>query len=149
VDNEWVGLGAGEFIERYVFPHGELPHLSLAIREMSVAGLDVADVECLRAHYALTLQHWTERLEHGRVQAKALVGDRRYRIWLLYLAGCAYGFEHNWMSIYQVLGCKASNTGRSPMPWTREYMYGSRAGTADKTPRPANPETLYTSPEAG
>jgi cyclopropane-fatty-acyl-phospholipid synthase len=149
VDNEWVGLGAGEFIERYVFPHGELPHLSLAIREMSANGFDVADVECLRDHYALTLQHWTERLEHGHVQAKALVGDRRYRIWLLYLAGCGYGFEHHWISIYQVLGCKASNAGRSPLPWTREYMYRSRTDTAHNAPQPANPEKIYTPTDAG
>lgn len=55
VDSRWVGLGAGEFIERYVFPNGELPHVSLAIRELSETGLELADAESLRRHYALML----------------------------------------------------------------------------------------------
>jgi len=123
VDNACVGLGVGEFIEKYVFPHGELPHLSLAVREMSAQGLEVADVECLREHYALTLRHWARRLEQNSAVAKSLVGDRRYRIWLYYLAGCAHGFQHNWVTVYQVLCGKPLETGKSPLPWTRDYMY--------------------------
>jgi len=134
VENAWVGLGVGEFIDKYVFPHGELPHLSLAVREMSVQGLEVADVECLREHYALTLRHWARRLEQNGVVAKSLAGDRRYRIWLFYLAGCAHGFEHNWVTVYQVLCGKPLESGKSPLPWTREYMYEasqSRESPAD------------------
>jgi len=123
VDNAWVSMGIGEFIDRYVFPHGELPHLSLAVREMSAQGLEVADVECLREHYALTLRHWAQRLEQNSVAAKSLAGDRRYRIWLFYLAGCAHGFQHNWVTIYQILCGKPLESGKSPLPWTREYMY--------------------------
>lgn len=58
-----VGRGAGDFIERYVFPNGELPHLAMMTAEISEAGLEVVDVESLRLHYARTLDHWSERLE--------------------------------------------------------------------------------------
>lgn len=140
VDNRWVGLGVGEFIDKYVFPHGALPHLSLAVREMSAQGLEVADVECLREHYALTLRHWARRLEQNSVRAKSLAGDRRYRIWLFYLAGCAHGFQRNWVTIHQILCGKPLESGKSAMPWTRDYMYadGAEAATAlDATADPA------------
>src|SRR5690606_36937160 len=58
VDGRQVGQGAGKFIGRYVFPHGELPHLSMAIARMSDQGFEVLDVEGLRLHYARTLEHW-------------------------------------------------------------------------------------------
>ncbi|HET9699313.1 MAG TPA: cyclopropane-fatty-acyl-phospholipid synthase family protein [Burkholderiales bacterium] len=125
-DSRWVGLGAGEFIERYVFPHGELPHLSLVVREMSAQGLEVVDVESLRRHYARTCQLWAERLEAAHLDARAMAGERRYRIWLLYLAGCAHAFEHNWVSIHQVLGTRTPADGRSVQPWSRAHLY---AGT--------------------
>ncbi|MGB5082386.1 MAG: cyclopropane-fatty-acyl-phospholipid synthase family protein [Burkholderiales bacterium] len=121
-DSRWVGLGAGEFINRYVFPHGELPHLSLVLREMSVAGLEVADVESLRRHYALTCLEWARRLEQNRERAIAAAGDKRYRIWQIYLAGCAHGFEHSWMNIYQVLARKEAAIS-NPLPLTRDYLY--------------------------
>jgi cyclopropane-fatty-acyl-phospholipid synthase len=121
-DNSWVGLGAGEFINRYVFPHGELPHVSLVLREMALAGFEVADVESLRRHYARTCFEWARRLEQNREAAIALAGDKRYRIWQIYLAGCAHGFAHEWMNIYQVLARK-EGASRNPLPLTREYMY--------------------------
>jgi cyclopropane-fatty-acyl-phospholipid synthase len=121
-DNRWVGLGAGEFIDRYVFPQGELPHLSTVTREMAMASLEVTDVESLRRHYARTCGEWADRLEAQRDRAIASAGDKRVRIWQVYLAGCAYGFEQGWMNIYQVLGCK-DGLAKSPVPMTREYMY--------------------------
>ncbi len=124
-DNRWVGLGAGEFINRYVFPHGELPHLSLVLREMAGAGLEVVDAESLRRHYARTCLEWAKRLEQNREQAIAAAGDKRYRIWQIYLAGCAHGFENEWMNVYQVLARK-EGAGSNSLPLTRDYMY--RAG---------------------
>ncbi len=124
-DNRWVGLGAGEFINQYVFPHGELPHLSLVLREMALAGLEVADAESLRRHYALTCLEWAKRLEQNREQAIAAAGDKRYRIWQIYLAGCAHGFENEWMNVYQVLA-RRKGAASNPLPLTRDYMY--RAG---------------------
>jgi cyclopropane-fatty-acyl-phospholipid synthase len=123
-DSRWVGLGAGEFVSRYVFPHGELPHLSVVLRETASAGLEVADVESLRRHYARTCLEWARRLEQNREQAIAAAGDKRYRIWQIYLAGCAHGFEHEWMNIYQVLARKEGGAS-NPLPLTRDYMYRS------------------------
>lgn len=115
-----VGLGAGRFIERYVFPDGELPHLSLVLKEMSRAGLEAADVESLRRHYARTCRQWARRLEQQRERAIAAAGEKRYRIWQVYLAGCAHGFAKGWINIYQVLAAKNHD---HPLPLTRDYMY--------------------------
>ena len=123
-DSRWVGLGAGEFIHHYVFPHGELPHLSLVLREMAGAGLEATDIESLRRHYARTCLEWAKRLERNRERAIAAAGDKRYRIWQIYLAGCAHGFDREWMNIYQVLARKADGA-LNPLPLTRDYMYRS------------------------
>ena len=122
-DSRELGLGAGQFIDRYVFPYGELPHLALVLKEMSAAGLEATDVESLRRHYARTCYEWANRLESNRDRAIAVAGDKRLRIWQIYLAGCAYGFANGWINIYQVLGCNAENTEAKPLPLTREYMY--------------------------
>jgi cyclopropane-fatty-acyl-phospholipid synthase len=108
--------GGGEFIERYVFPH-----ISLALKEMCAAGLEPVDVENLRRHYALTLDHWTIRFEVESEQLLQLAGEKTYRIWRMYLAGCAYGFAHDWMALYQILAVKSGATALS-LP--RDYMYG-------------------------
>lgn len=121
-----VGLGAGEFIDRYVFPHGELPHISLVMHDMAAEALDVVDVESLQRHYAKTCAFWAQRLERNRDRAIALVGERRYRIWSVYLQGCAHGFAKGWMTIYQVLACKAGEPGLNRLPLTREYMYAKQ-----------------------
>jgi len=126
-DSSWVGLGAGEFINRYVFPHGELPHISLVMHEMASAGLEIADVESLRRHYARTCFEWARRLEENRDKAIASAGAKRYRIWQIYLAGCAHGFSNEWMNIYQVLARKQGG-GANPLPLTRDYMYGGSRG---------------------
>lgn len=118
-----VGLGAGDFIGKYVFPHGELPHLSLVIKEMGAAGLEVMDAETLRLHYAKTLEHWSARLEASLDKARALAGEKRLRIWRAYLAGCAHAFAQGWVSIQQVLATKTGDPRRNPLPWSREYMY--------------------------
>lgn len=110
--------GNGEFIERYVFPHGELPHIGLALKAMQEGGLEVLDVENLRRHYAKTCGLWVDNFEARADEIKRLAGDRRYRIWRVYLAGCAYAFNQDWISLYQVVCAKA---GRNPsgLPWSR------------------------------
>jgi len=122
-DSRGVGLGAGEFINRYVFPHGELPHIALVLREMSHAGMDAVDVESLRRHYARTLEIWASRLEREKARAIQAAGEKRYRIWAVYLQGCSYGFAQGWMTIYQVLACKQGGARMNPLPLTRGYMY--------------------------
>lgn len=124
-DSREVGLGVGEFIDRYVFPDGELPHISLVMREIEAAGLESTDVESLRRHYAKTCGIWADNLERDRARAIDLAGARRYRIWSIYLAGCAHAFNVNWINIYQVLAAKRTLPGLNPLPLTRDYMYRS------------------------
>ena len=125
VDNGGAAYGAGDFIEQYVFPHGELPHISLVLRSMQEAGLETVDVENLRRHYARTCGIWADNFETHGERIRQLVDDRQFRIWRLYLAGSAYAFEQDWISLYQVMCVKA---GRPPanLPWSRAYMYAPR-----------------------
>ena len=117
-------LGAAQFIEKYVFPSGELPHISLALKDMQTAGLEALDVECLRRHYARTLTMWSANYEQHAEAARAMVDETTFRVWRIYLAGCAHAFTQNWVSIYQVLACKAGNSAAlNPTPWSRAYMY--------------------------
>ena len=123
VNNSAVGLGAGEFIGRYVFPKGELPHLHREIHDMSEQDFEVHDVESLRPHYARTLGLWSAAFERNFAQAVEASSERTARIWRIYLAGCAYGFEQGWMSIYQVLATRRTKPGRTALPLTRDWMY--------------------------
>ena len=113
--------GNGEFIEKYVFPQGELPHIGLALKAMQEGGLEVLDVENLRRHYAKTCAMWVDNFEAHADEIKRLAGDRRYRIWRVYLAGCAYAFEQDWISLYQTVCVKAGSKS-SNIPWSRNYM---------------------------
>ncbi len=118
--------GGGEFIERYVFPHGELPHIGLVLKTMQEGGLEALDVENLRRHYAKTCSIWADNFEQHAQQIQDIAGDKRYRIWRVYLAGCAYAFESDWISLYQVVCTKAGHT-QAELPWSRNYMYGEKA----------------------
>ncbi len=118
-----IGSGVGDFVQTYVFPHGELPHLHVATREMARAGFEILDVESLRPHYAKTLQQWSRRLDAHLEVAVRAVNERTLRIWRAYLAGSAYGFAQGWMSIYQLLGSRHARPGASDGPLTRDYMY--------------------------
>jgi len=124
--NRAVGLGAGEFIGRYVFPKGELPHLHREIHDMSEQDFEVHDVESLRPHYARTLEIWRAAFEKHFSEAVRASSERTARIWRIYLAGCAYAFEQGWISIYQVLATRRAKPGRTELPLTRDWMYGPR-----------------------
>jgi cyclopropane-fatty-acyl-phospholipid synthase len=117
------GPPGGEFINRYVFPGGAVPHLSRVIFEIARAGLEFADAEDLRPHYARTLMHWTRRLEARRDEAIGAAGEQRYRIWRVYLAGMAQAFERNWLSVAQVLSFRPAQNGAAFRPWARAYQY--------------------------
>jgi cyclopropane-fatty-acyl-phospholipid synthase len=117
-----TALGGGEFIDRYVFPDGELPHISLALESMQMGGLEAVDVESLRRHYAHTLDIWADNFEAKAEEAKKLVDDEKFRIWRVYLAGCAYAFEHDDVSLYQVV-CRKAGRSATTLPWSRRYMY--------------------------
>lgn len=122
---EGLGSGISDFIEEYVFPGGELVHVSQVIQSLSTHGLECWDVESLRPHYARTLWHWVDRLETQRQAAIAIVGEEKYRIWQIYMAGSAHAFERGWMSIFQILAGKPQADGRLPYPLTRDHVYSN------------------------
>jgi cyclopropane-fatty-acyl-phospholipid synthase len=123
VDGRPVGRGAGDFIDRYVFPNGELPHVARISADISEAGLEVVDVESLRLHYAKTLEHWSTRLENKLDEAAEMVPPHILRIWRLYLAGCSYAFSKGWINLHQILAVKPFADGSHDLPWTREDIY--------------------------
>ncbi len=110
------------FIDRYVFPDGELVPLATTVDALEGAGFEVRDVESLREHYALTLRAWVANLERHRDEAARLTSPARARIWRLYMAGSALAFEANRIGVNQVLGVKTGPRGTSGMPRTRNYI---------------------------
>lgn len=117
-----TAYGGGEFIDKYVFPHGELPHIGLVLKAMQEGGLEALDVENLRRHYARTCSIWVDNFETHADQIKMLTDDKHYRIWRVYLAGCAHAFAHDWISLYQVVCAKAGRDA-SALPWSRKHIY--------------------------
>jgi cyclopropane-fatty-acyl-phospholipid synthase len=110
-----------DFINRYVFPNGELDCVSNIQLGMERAGFEIQDVEALRRHYALTLRHWVQRLEENRDAALCEVDEPTYRVWRLYMAACALEFEAGGTGIYQIL---ASRRGvATSLPLTRQDIY--------------------------
>jgi len=123
-DSGATPLGAASFIDKYVFPHGELPHVSLALKDIQASGLEPLDVECLRRHYARTLGLWAQNYESHSDAIRELVDETTYRVWRIYLAGCAQAFSQNWVSVYQILACTAGSAEHlNPTPWSRAFMY--------------------------
>jgi cyclopropane-fatty-acyl-phospholipid synthase len=110
------------FIDRYVFPDGELVPLNTSLRAAEECGFEVRDVESLREHYALTLHHWVRRLEDHAEQARQITDETTYRIWRLYMAASAHRFRSARLNLYQMLLGKLLN-GQSGVPWTRRDWY--------------------------
>ncbi len=114
--------GDGLFIDRYVFPDGELPSLGEVITCAEAAGFETRDVESLREHYALTLRQWVGRLERASEAAIAASDEPTYRTWRLYMAASAHGFASGRLGLDQVLLAK-QNAGRASVPLTRDDIY--------------------------
>ena len=112
-------VGPRSFMARYVFPDGELIDVGRVVLAMEQAGFEVRDVESLREHYAKTLRAWVGNLRQHWEGAVAEVGVRRARVWWLYMAASAIGFEDGGISVHQVLGVVPAPDGRSGMPRTR------------------------------
>ena len=93
------------------------------IEGLAAQGLEVIDAEALREHYAQTLWHWVDRLEANADAARKEVGEERFRVWRIYMAGSAHAFDRGWMSLWQLLAGKPLADGRLPHPLTRDYMY--------------------------
>jgi cyclopropane-fatty-acyl-phospholipid synthase len=135
VYNPQLGHGMGNFIEKYIFPGGELTHIGHVMTNMANGGLEALDVENLRPHYARTLWAWSDALEgHLETASRILEGEngaRALRAYRLYLAGCASGFENGWVALHQVLA-QHTSTGRTDeldrpadqsYHWRRDYIY--------------------------
>ena len=145
VDHRQLGAGMGDFIEKYIFPGGELLHVSALSEHLASAGLELLDLENLRPHYARTLWDWSNALEGQLGDAQRLLAEgstpaqaeKTLRAYRLYLAGSAMSFEQGWISLYQLLAAKPTghvsdsheNGGpvlrgaQSSYPFNRGYMY--------------------------
>jgi len=110
------------FIDKYVFPDGELLPINTVLRIAESSGFEVRDVENLREHYSLTLGRWVGNLEANAEKARAIAGDVVYRTWRLYMAGSAHAFRTGRLNLFQVLLSKAKH-GASGLPLTREDWY--------------------------
>jgi cyclopropane-fatty-acyl-phospholipid synthase len=112
-------------LAKYIFPGGELDHLGHMIQCMESTGFDVHDVEGWRDHYSQTCRLWCQRLEANRDEAIRQVGEEKYRLWVLYLAGCVFALGDGGARIYQTVATKQQAKGLSGMPCTREHLYRS------------------------
>ena len=112
---------ADPFIDRYVFPDGELLPIGWLITQMNAAGFEIRHEENLREHYAKTLAGWSANLEANWDACVAEAGERRARVWRLYMPACQVGFDLNNIQLHQVLGVKLGADARSGFPLRPAY----------------------------
>ena len=138
-DHDQLGAGMGDFIEKYIFPGGELLHISQVLRDMAHGGLEMVDTENLRPHYARTLWAWSDALEAQLDAAQRVLAStsnaarsgKILRAYRLYLAGSAMSFEQGWISLHQILAVRPSGDtsvgvmkgAQSSYPFRRDYIY--------------------------
>jgi cyclopropane-fatty-acyl-phospholipid synthase len=134
-----LGAGMGDFIDKYIFPGGELLHVSHVLKDLSQGGLEMVDIENLRPHYARTLWSWSDALESRLGEARMVLettgsvedASKVLRAYRLYLAGCAMCFEQGWISLHQILATRPDGQpesgslkgAQSAYPFNRGYMY--------------------------
>lgn len=139
VSNVELGAGMGDFINRYIFPGGELMHVSRVLHDVAASGLEMLDTENLRPHYARTLWAWSDALEAQLDEAQKILqaqydeakAAKALRAYRLYLSGSAMGFEHGWIALHQMLCSRpdgdlhsgAMTGAQSGYPFNREYIY--------------------------
>lgn len=107
------------FMDRYVFPDGELESIGATVSALDGAGFEIRDVENLREHYALTLREWVTRLESNWPRAASLTSEGRARVWRLYMVGCVIAFQTGDITVNQTLAVARRHDGASGMPLTR------------------------------
>ncbi|MDH5761423.1 MAG: cyclopropane-fatty-acyl-phospholipid synthase family protein [Nitrospinota bacterium] len=113
---------ATSFMNRYVFPDGDLVPLKKTINLAEDTGFEVRDVENLREHYAQTLRLWVENLERRQEAIRKICGEVTWRIFKLYMTACAHNFSMGNLHLFQTLMAK-SDHGRTPLPATRSDWY--------------------------
>lgn len=130
----------GRFIDRYVFPDSELEAPGKIISAMHDHGLEMRHEENLREHYAMTLRDWGANLHRGWDEAVAEVGERKARVWRLYMAASRVALELNQLQLHQVLGVRLTEDGRSGMPLRPDW------GTSRRLTKGARPVAVDTEP---
>lgn len=154
--NTQLGAGMGDFIGKYIFPGGELLHVSTVLNDLAGSGLEMVDAENLRPHYARTLWAWSDALEARLDAARGVLAadggpehaERVLQAYRLYLAGSAMGFERGWISLHQLLATRPDEGmhggallgAQSVYPFNRLYMY-SQEPTCSTNSNPAPPQT--------
>ena len=139
LENRQLGAGMGDFIEKYIFPGGELLHVSAVMEHLARGGLELVDAENLRPHYARTLWDWSNALEAQLDEARQVLAadgdsvraEKTLRAYRLYLAGSAMSFEQGWISLHQLLATRPTGQvcttpvrgAQSVYPYNREYIY--------------------------
>jgi cyclopropane-fatty-acyl-phospholipid synthase len=141
LDYHQLGAGMGDFIEKYIFPGGELLHVTHVLQDTAAAGLEMVDTENLRPHYARTLWAWSDSLEAQLDTAREVLkrgggrqeenAERILRAYRLYLAGSAMSFEQGWIALHQMLSTKRDGNveartlrgAQSEYPFVRDYIY--------------------------
>jgi len=108
------------FVNRYIFPDGELTGPAKIVTALTNEGWELQHEENIRVHYAKTLHHWRMNLEDNWDAAVAEVGERKARVWRLYMAASEYGFSHNIIQLHQFLGTNTVD-GISGMPLRPEF----------------------------
>ena len=138
-DNDQLGAGMGDFIEKYIFPGGQLLHAGEVLTHMARGGLEMLDTENLRPHYARTLWDWSDALEARLDEASEVLAvdggreraEKILRAYRLYLAGSAMSFEQGWLALHQILASRPADAGhdkkitgaRGVYPFRRDYIY--------------------------
>jgi cyclopropane-fatty-acyl-phospholipid synthase len=138
-DNDQLGAGMGDFIEKYIFPGGQLLHAGEVLTHMARGGLEMLDTENLRPHYARTLWDWSDALEARLEEASQVLAvdggreraEKILRAYRLYLAGSAMSFEQGWLALHQILASRPADAGhdkkitgaRGVYPFRRDYIY--------------------------
>ena len=122
------------FVNRYVFPDGELLEVGRLVSAVQEVGLEVRNVESLREHYERTLRHWVANLEANWPLAVAEVGESRSRVWRLYLTGSAVNFRRAGISVHQILAVRPAATGDSGMPLRPDWEPAASRRVIDADP---------------
>jgi cyclopropane-fatty-acyl-phospholipid synthase len=120
-DNLQPGRKRGSFIDRYIFPDGELTGSGRITTELEDTGLEVRHAENLREHYARTCQAWNQNLITHWDECVAEVGEPTAKIWALFLAGSRLAFERNQIQLHQVLAVRPHPDGRADYPLRPQF----------------------------
>lgn len=129
-ESGWKRTPLTSFMNRYIFPDGELARISDVTDAMERAGFEMLDVESLRRHYALTLRHWVAALEAKRDAAIRSSNEVTYRLWRLYMTGCAYYFDEGSIGLHQVLA--GHRHALQPVPLRRDDLYTNSGNHQEK-----------------